>query len=59
MVEHVDYTYDGRVYRGYVHSVYYTMVSCNLLTPFIHAEFVVQLVPRLTVDTWRRAIRLR
>ena len=34
-VEPVDYTYDDRARRGWMHSVYYTLVSCNRLTPLL------------------------
>jgi len=40
-VEPVDYMYDDQARRGWIHSVYYTLVDCNLLTLLL--RFVVDL----------------
>jgi len=31
----MDYTYDGRPRRGWMHKVYQTLVDCNALTPLL------------------------
>jgi len=68
MVEPVDYTYDSRARRSWMHKVYYTLVDCNHLTPFL--RFVLGLlynlflncrtaVDKFLADASRRSVRLQ
>jgi len=67
-VKSVDYSYDGRARRGWMHGVYCTLVDCNPLSPSFW--FVLDLlynlflhccatVCKILTDTSRRAVRLR
>jgi len=67
MVELVDYTYDGRMRRGWMHKVYYTSIDCNSLTPILQRvpDLLYNLflhycvaVGKVSTDTSRRAVRL-
>ena len=64
----MDYTYDGRVRRGWMHKVYYTSIDCNPLILLL--VFLVDLsydlflhccaaVGKSLTDTSRRAVPLR
>jgi len=67
-VELVDYTYDGRARRGWMHKVHYTLVDCSRLTPLL--RFLLDLlyksflhccaaVGKILTDTSRRAVPRR